>query len=291
MKLKLLHVLVVLGYCMPTWGQNPIPNPGFETWMGNQPEEWFTSNLPDGAGDNVLPVSPGHYSDHALKGTVIPLPGSPEFPFVPLLESNTNDFGFPVNERFPYVSLYYKFQPASPEDALNIFVGILDDEGTVFGGGFSEITASSDTFSLLNIPLTYGPGVPYRAFLTITIVNNGPSGLPAMGSSFTLDNLEMGNGLSTATELKDPTVQITAISPNPADSTVQIAFDLKQSSTVSLRLYNSAGQQVSDIFTGHLESGSHLQSANIEDLPNGMYVCRLFTTTGSIASKINVQKN
>ena len=27
------------------WGQNPIPNAGFENWTNGNPDQWFTTNI------------------------------------------------------------------------------------------------------------------------------------------------------------------------------------------------------------------------------------------------------
>lgn len=195
MKITAFGILSILLFCTSGYAQNPVPNPSLEQWTGHQPNDWFTSNLPDNAGDNVLPSQPGFSGDFALKGTVIEAPGAPGMVLLPLLESNTSDFGFPVSKTYAYLSLFYRFQPAHPADKLVVSVGVQDDQGSVIGGGFREITAAADSFTLLNLPLSYAPGRPYRAVISVTIDTNNPEGMPSIGSSFEVDDISLNQGL------------------------------------------------------------------------------------------------
>ena len=50
--MKVPFLLLVLALCPRIiFAQNPVPNSSFELWMDNEPFDWFTSNLPDQAGD------------------------------------------------------------------------------------------------------------------------------------------------------------------------------------------------------------------------------------------------
>lgn len=195
MKITSFSILGILFLSASGYAQNPVPNPGLEHWTGRQPDDWFTSNLPDNAGDNVLPIQPGFSGEFALKGTVIEAPGAPGMVLPPLLESNTSDFGFPVSTSYSYLSLFYRFQPAHPADKLVVSVGVQDDQGSVIGGGFREIAAAADSFTLLNLPLSYAAGRPYRAVVSVAIDTNNPDGMPAVGSYFEVDDLSLNDGL------------------------------------------------------------------------------------------------
>ncbi|MBK8503449.1 MAG: hypothetical protein IPL46_15270 [Saprospiraceae bacterium] len=120
--------------------QNPVPNASFEGWTGLEPDHWHTSNSPGGNNTNVTRVEQGYSGDFAIKGEVIVWPNTPGFPFIPLLESNTQDLGFPVNQLFSELSLFCKFHPVDSSDVLTIFVSILDSNGTVFGGGSIDVS-------------------------------------------------------------------------------------------------------------------------------------------------------
>lgn len=288
MKNNLLCALCALFLHLICTGQNPVPNPGFEQWTDNQPDFWFTSNLPDGAGDNIFRSEPGHSGNFALRGEVTDFPGAPGFPFIPLLESNTTDFGFPVTENYPYLSLYYKFDPADTLDYLTIFVGVMDIEGSVFGGGFVEITAPSDTFSLVNIPLSYANGQPYRAYVSMTINGAGPSGLPAIGGSFEVDDISMGSLVSAVSETGEPDAGELNVYPNPVRSELNIGFSMLHESGVAVGLYDLMGRRVAEVFKGELHNGSYSLHTDIGHLPEGIYFCRISTQGGSLTQKIYI---
>ncbi|MCF8245865.1 MAG: T9SS type A sorting domain-containing protein [Saprospiraceae bacterium] len=291
MKVKLLCAIGALLFYTPSFGQNPVPNSSFENWTNGEPDAWFTSNLPDGEGSNITRTSPGYIGEFALKGSVSPYLGSPEFPYIPLLESNTSDFGFPVTEAYPYLSLYYKFQPADTSDVVSIFVGMMDNEGTVFGGGFSEISSPSDTFRLLQVPMTYGAGQPYRAFISMTINSYGVSGLPTIGGFFVVDDISMGTGLSPTDEIANQAVGQFATYPNPATSTITIAFSLFKDSFVSVDIYDLLGNNVSDVFAGELHDGNYSLPANLGSLDSGMYMCRVTTAGSTLTQKVWVVRS
>lgn len=291
MKINLLCAIGALSFCTLTFGQNPIPNASFENWTDDQPDEWVTSNVPDGDIINVTATSPGHSGDFALRGEVIELPGFPGFPFLPLVESNTADFGFPISENFPYFSMYYQFHQVGPEDMLSVFVGVMDDQGTVFGGGFADITSPSDTFTLLNVPMTYTAGQPYRAFVTIGMNSSSQNGFPEIGSYFIIDDLWLGGFISAIGEVGHPLADELTIFPNPVADKLTVAFSLLENSPVSVQIIDLMGQRVANVFQGDMHDGNYTLSANVEDLPTGLYFVQIATQGGTLTQKVLVSRS
>ena len=288
MKIHLLCALGALAFGTLVYGQNPIPNPGFEGWTGNQPHGWVTSNYPDGSADNITPVTPGHTGNSALRGEVKPTPGAPEFPFAPLLESNTSDFGFPVSQFYTYLSMFYKFQPADTGDHLAVYVSVMDDQGTVIGGGFAIIHQPVDTFLATSIPITYSGGEPYRAAITVTINNTGPVSGPAIGGYFELDDLFLGGIVLSAGEKENASVRLQGVYPNPAIDNVQVVFSLLQSGPVEVDIQGLDGRLVSRVFNGELNAGDYQLPASLETLDGGLYLCRIKTGDAVVTRKIRV---
>ena len=289
--MKVPFLLLVLALCPRIiFAQNPVPNSSFELWMDNEPFDWFTSNLPDQAGDNITRTSPGHSGSYALRGEVLPTPGAPSFPFVPILESITSDFGFPVDDAYPYLTLFYQFHPAAPGDQLFVFVGVLDPQGSVFGGGFAAIAEPSDTFALLNLPLSYEAGQPHRAFVTISIVNEGQSEQPAIGSYFVIDDIAMGGPLTAVTDRRAEAGELRKIYPNPSAGELEISFALRQKEQVRIDLYDLTGRPAAAIFSGELPAGEYRQAFDAGQLADGLYVCRLATTAGVSSRKVQIAR-
>ena len=73
-----------------------IPNPGFENWSGNNPDDWFANNLPAGP-QPVTPNSNPHSGSLCAKLEVVD--GGGGFPFPPLMSAGTDGLGFPVSQR------------------------------------------------------------------------------------------------------------------------------------------------------------------------------------------------
>jgi len=63
--------------------------------------------------------------------------------------------------------------------------------------------------------------------------------------------------------------------PNPFNPSTKIAFSASKSSFVTLRIYNSIGQQVAELVNRQLEPGNHEFMFNAADLPSGVYMYKL----------------
>ncbi len=290
MKNNLLCVLGAFFFCTLSFGQNPVPNASFESWTDSQPDEWKTSNSPGGNNSNVGPTTPGYSGDYALKGEVKVWPGTPGFPFIPLLESNTSDFGFPLDVAYPALSMFYKFHPVDPDDAFTIYVAVLDENGSSFAGGFAEVTAPADTFTLLNIPITYGPGNPYRAYVSMTVNNYGSTGLPAIGTYFIVDDISMGEVVSSVEDKGRPQATLQRIFPNPANTSLAITFSMVTTEYVTVSLFDLSGRQVSKVFEGELHDGEYTFETSLHELSCGLYFCRLSTPSGTASWKFSVAR-
>lgn len=292
METRFAYTLWVMLLAVLAFGQNPVPNAGFEYWTDNLPQDWKTSNLASGHGDNVTPVSPGFSGDWAVRGEVIRYPNVPLFPHPPLLISAYETGGFPLEQSFSKASLYYRYQPASTEDALGVFVGVMDATGQSIGGGFVEVYTPADEFKPLEIPVTYDDAfVPVKAIISITIYNHGESGLPSIGTYFEIDDISLGDLVSSVDTPQLPNVGLNRVFPNPADSEVIIAFELTQKQTLNLELFDLTGRKISQTFSGQLERGEHQIPIDVSQLPNGLYLCRLSTVHGSITQKIRVSRS
>lgn len=283
-----LNALFLTAFCT---AQNPVPNAGFEDWTGIEPDHWHTSNSPGGNNTNVTRVEPGYSGDFALKGEVIVWPNTPGFPFIPLLESNTEDFGFPVSQLYPELSLFCKFHPADSNDVLTIFVSILDSNGTVFGGGSIDIITTSDTFFRYEIPINYQEGEPYRAHISMTINNHAEFALPSIGTYFIIDDISMNDLLSDLDEESDIPVSLQTVYPNPVNSNLTVSFSLAKMTRISLSLYDLVGRPVTTIFSGNLPEGEHMLTTSVESLIEGIYICQIVTDRGTSTQKVNVLRS
>ena len=63
--------------------------------------------------------------------------------------------------------------------------------------------------------------------------------------------------------------------PNPFNGMTTIRFTLPTAGNVTLRLYNSLGQEVRTLLNNFRSAGSYSIIAKLDDLPSGAYWCRL----------------
>lgn len=289
MRIRLFFALWALMPLLAT-SQNTVPNAGFEIWENDEPQNWRTSNLPNGRANAVTPVSPGYSGDYAVRGEVIPYPNTPGFPLIPLLISAYETNGFPVEENFSKVSLYYRYQPATNEDALGVFVGVMDAAGNSIGGGFVEVFDPTADFKILDVPVYYDNAFePAKVVISISIYHHGmEGGLPSTGTYFEVDDVSLGDLVSSVDPPKLPEVEVNRIFPNPADQKMYIQFILSRNQQVNLELFDLSGRKVAQGFSGRLEGGDHRLPIDTSELPNGLYLCRLSTFGGAMTKKIQV---
>jgi hypothetical protein len=63
--------------------------------------------------------------------------------------------------------------------------------------------------------------------------------------------------------------------PNPFNPSTKISFSIEKSSQVSLKVFNSIGQQVTELVNSQLEAGKHEFLFNAVNLPSGVYMYKL----------------
>lgn len=80
--------------------------------------------------------------------------------------------------------------------------------------------------------------------------------------------------------------QLVAISPNPAESDMNLSFIIPGTGNVVVRIYNSVGEDVAELFSGQLRKGLVRQAYNLTGLSKGIYVLDINYEGESIREKI-----
>jgi len=78
--------------------------------------------------------------------------------------------------------------------------------------------------------------------------------------------------------------------PNPFNPTTTISFSLPQSGNVTLKVYNTIGQQVAELVNGYKEAGVHTVNFSASDFNSGVYFYRLETESFSELKKMILVK-
>jgi hypothetical protein len=78
--------------------------------------------------------------------------------------------------------------------------------------------------------------------------------------------------------------------PNPIDSYAYISYSNIKSSNVAIDIYDISSKKVDNIYNGNLDSGKHTIPWHPNNLPDGVYFCRVLTKDNSIFSKLIIAK-
>ncbi|MEJ2195900.1 MAG: T9SS type A sorting domain-containing protein, partial [Ignavibacteriaceae bacterium] len=78
--------------------------------------------------------------------------------------------------------------------------------------------------------------------------------------------------------------------PNPFNPTTKIDFSLPEKQMVSLRVYNTLGEMVSELVNEVRESGNYSETFDASNLPSGVYVYRLQTQSFAANNKMTFLK-
>ncbi len=67
--------------------------------------------------------------------------------------------------------------------------------------------------------------------------------------------------------------------PNPFNPSTEISFSIAQKGNVKLIIYNSLGQEVGTLVNKQMEIGNHSVEFNAENLPSGVYLYQILTSS------------
>ncbi|TAL68077.1 MAG: T9SS type A sorting domain-containing protein [Bacteroidetes bacterium] len=79
------------------------------------------------------------------------------------------------------------------------------------------------------------------------------------------------------------------INPNPAKGIVNISFDITESGFYSMKIFNSMGHEIYEVFNQSLESGYHTKILDASKFPTGLYFIKL--TNGRIIKSVKLLVN
>jgi hypothetical protein len=264
--------------------QTTIPNAGFESWTGTNPNSWATSNA--GAGfDNITKSATAHSGSSSARGDVISISPVVQMPMVPMMQSGPGGTGFPYILRSASLTLYYQFSPlASSGDRLAMTVLLTKGSltGTAVAVGAANIGNAASSWQQLTIPLVYNsPQSPDTCYIQIMIIGPPTGSQPKIGSYFLIDDLAFsGNASAVGNESALPnSFALEQNYPNPFNPSTNIRFSVAQAGHVSLKVYNVLGVEVASIVNEQKEAGTFSVNWNASGLPSGMYLYRLSVTS------------
>ena len=78
--------------------------------------------------------------------------------------------------------------------------------------------------------------------------------------------------------------------PNPFNPSTKITFSLNKAQMTDLVVYNLLGQEVAKLVHGNLTAGEHVINFDASNLPSGVYIYRLSTSSQQISKKMILMK-
>ena len=248
-----------------------IPNPGFENWTSNIPDDWFPNNPPMGP-PPITPNSNAHSGSLCAQFEVVDLGG---FPFPPILSSGADGSGFTVSQRHESLNGYYKFAPQTG-DFFDVSVLMWEGgiQGAVIGIGFFSTNAAAADWTQFSTPINYaGPETPDWCTVTIVVGINQKIGGVAL-----VDDLAFG-GATDVDLLEDGLIpkqfELQQNYPNPFNPSTNIEYSIPSESFVELKVFDVLGNEVASLVNEQQQAGVYRADFTANNLSSGMYFARI----------------
>ena len=267
-------ILFTLCCCLPLFAlaQNPVPNPGMETWTQGNPDNWLTNNVV-GTAIPVTQTGDAHGGSSAAKLEVLSAFGSP---FPGILTCNGGGSGFPVSQSYGSLRYYYKASLLS-SDFFSATVVFYDASSGSTGGGAGMQSAvnNSNVYVQAIVPITNVGGTPVQAALSMTI--SSLAGLSTVGSFVQIDDILLSTSTGIGEESDVISLDLSSPQPNPASGISLLPFSLEEQGEVEINVYNVQGLLVQKVLQQEMTAGRYKAELDARSLPAGIYNCVLKT--------------
>ena len=286
------RILLLLFFSISLFAQNPIPNFGFESWTGGEPDNWTTNNIALSA----IPVtqsSDNHSGSLALKGEVVNFLGNPYLPTV--TSGGTLGPYFTVTQNYEKLTGYYKLNSLN-NDNFSVALYLYDSNFGIVAMGSAIIEVATSSYLPFEAFFDYSNGNGNNAaYCRIDLfIGNSVSGSVTIGSYFLADELVLAgtaSGMERNIENGIPqSFNLDQNFPNPFNPTTNFRFSIPKSAEVSLVIYNQLGQEVDRIINEYLQAGIYDVDWDAQNLPSGQYFYRITAGEFSETKKLLLMK-
>lgn len=279
MKTKLLSLFFT--FSIYALAQNPIPNPGFESWTSGNPTAWSTNNLASIA-TPVLQSSSAHGGTSAARLEIVNAFGQAFPPVLTILNPVV------INQSYASFSFYYKCSLSS-DDGLAIDVNLKNGGNSVaVATGTLDNSNNTNVYTQKTIAFQYFGSSPNAFDISFILGSSPNSSTMTIGSYVLIDDLSFGAPVGIKEISDEEVFSLGSPSPNPMQNEGRIPFVLNKKSLVCLELYSLDGKKVMHILQSELMAGCYKAELNVSALNSGVYLCKLSSDGRSVYSKIIV---
>ncbi len=286
MKHKLLLTVAAFALVINASAQITVPNADFESWVTGSaynpvlPAGWHDAGLTSG----VTKSTPGHSGSFAVKLAIVPF-------FTGISAADIND-----HFRIPSIStapLYYTFWAKVHLSGTDKFYINAD------------LTQSPSSTIYTDIP--YGMGTLTTAnntnvwqLFSYTLQTSTPHACDSVSLRFyfyprldtasyvIVDDIAFTNSVAGIHEIND-NASIEAVYPNPAGSSASVVYDIRETATVTMDIYDVLGNKIKNAVNENQAAGKYKADIDTGDLANGIYFVQLFVNGRQHSEKIIVQ--
>ncbi|MCF7740191.1 MAG: family 16 glycosylhydrolase [Candidatus Marinimicrobia bacterium] len=111
---------------------------------------------------------------------------------------------------------------------------------------------------------------------------------------YAISEIEVYGNLTTAIEksqqVRAPDNYKISNAPNPFNPVTNISFTLPEKQTIDISVYDLAGKRIKTLFSGTQKAGQYTIKWRANDLPSGLYICKLTAPGVSKSLKMVLQK-
>jgi len=277
--------------------QDTITNPGFERWINQgifeDPQGWNTLNpLTSALGTVVAFKATGadaHTGDNAIKLISKNILNTPTASLVTTgtvnIQQQSVDGGYPISVRPVALGGWYKYAPVNG-DSATFSIQLTKWDGAnriVVGTGGIKTGVAQSSYTAFSVPVTYlTADVPDT--VQILFVSSGEN-YANVGTTLFIDDVFY----DFSTGINESAIAQTSLFPNPAEGKATLKFIVDNNDAVNINLYNTLGQHVRNLYTGHSGNGTNQVQFSTAGLPAGVYILQLMVGTKTYNQRLIVK--
>lgn len=278
---KMIFALFLPVFCFMSQVNAQIPNGGFETWIGDDPDNWVTSNASPYI--SVFQSTNAHSGTYSARGEVINVVSTN---VSPALQCGPGGVGIPVSQRYSALQLYYIFNPIGG-DKFGVDV-VFYKSGNPIAVGAVLLPVSVSAYTQLTVPVNYTTSDTPDVVI-ITILIDGPNSTDYhLGTIMFVDDFSFTapSGIDQANSL----FSIGESFPNPCNEFMEIPVKVNNAGMVQVKIYDAFGREVKNSEHDFFASGEFRIPVSVSDLEGGFYFFTISSNNFSSTGKFVVKK-